>query len=48
MVFVLEHACAGTLRMLHYPPMDAATAKELTTPDKEGRIHWRAGPHTDW
>jgi tRNA(Arg) A34 adenosine deaminase TadA len=37
-----------TLRMLHYPPMDATTAKELTTPDAEGRIHWRAGPHTDW
>jgi len=37
-----------TLRMLHYPPMDADTAKRLTTPDEEGRIHWRAGPHTDW
>ena len=37
-----------TVRMLHYPPMDAATAEQLTTPDEEGRIHWRAGPHTDW
>lgn len=37
-----------TLRMLHYTPMDAETAKQLTTPDEQGRIHWRAGAHTDW
>lgn len=28
--------------------MTAETAKQLTTPDKNGRIHWRAGAHTDW
>ena len=37
-----------TLRMLHYPPMDADTTRELTTPDADGRVFWRAGPHTDW
>lgn len=37
-----------TLRMLHYPPMDAATAKRLATLDEDGKIQWRAGPHTDW
>jgi isopenicillin N synthase-like dioxygenase len=37
-----------TLRMLHYLPMDVDTLRKLTTPDEEGRIHWRAGPHTDW
>lgn len=36
------------MRMLHYTPMDASTAKQLTTPDEQGRIHWRAGAHTDW
>lgn len=34
--------------MLHYMPMSIETAKQLTTPDDEGRIHWRAGAHTDW
>ncbi|CAB9530261.1 UPF0676 protein C1494.01 [Seminavis robusta] len=37
-----------TLRFLHYPPMEPETAKQLTTPDEQGKIHWRAGPHTDW
>jgi isopenicillin N synthase-like dioxygenase/tRNA(Arg) A34 adenosine deaminase TadA len=37
-----------TLRMLHYPPMDVDTLRKLTTPDEQGRISWRAGPHTDW
>jgi isopenicillin N synthase-like dioxygenase len=37
-----------TLRFLHYPPMEPETAQELTTPDSTGKIHWRAGPHTDW
>lgn len=35
-----------TLRLLHYPPMDAETCAKLTTPDEEGRVFWRAGPHT--
>lgn len=34
--------------MLHYMPMSVETCKQLTTPDEEGRIHWRAGAHTDW
>lgn len=25
-----------------------ARAKQLTTPDEKGRIHWRAGAHADW
>ena len=37
-----------TLRMLHYLPMDVDTLRTLTTPDENGRISWRAGPHTDW
>ena len=37
-----------TLRLLHYPPIDKDTLAGLITPDGEGRIHWRAGPHTDW
>jgi isopenicillin N synthase-like dioxygenase/tRNA(Arg) A34 adenosine deaminase TadA len=37
-----------TLRMLHYLPMDVETLRTLTTPDEQGRISWRAGPHTDW
>jgi isopenicillin N synthase-like dioxygenase len=37
-----------TLRLLHYPPMKLDDLRQLTTPDEEGRIHWRAGPHTDW
>lgn len=37
-----------TLRMLHYTPMDIETVRKLTTPDKDGRIFWRAGAHTDW
>ena len=37
-----------TLRMLHYLPMDVDTLRTLTTPDEQGRISWRAGPHTDW
>ena len=37
-----------TLRLLHYPPMDVETLRELKKPDDEGRVHWRAGPHTDW
>ena len=37
-----------TLRLLHYPPMDKDKLIQLTTPDEQGRIHWRAGPHTDW
>ena len=37
-----------TLRMLHYLPMDVDTLQTLTTPDEQGRISWRAGPHTDW
>ena len=38
----------STLRFLHYPPIDVKSLRELMTPDAEGRIHWRAGPHTDW
>jgi hypothetical protein len=26
--------------------MDAETCAKLTTPDEEGRVFWRAGPHT--
>jgi isopenicillin N synthase-like dioxygenase len=38
-----------TLRLLHYPPMDAGTAVKLSAPDEStGRRYWRAGPHTDW
>lgn len=37
-----------TLRLLHYPPIEQETLDSLLTPDAEGRIHWRAGPHTDW
>jgi isopenicillin N synthase-like dioxygenase/tRNA(Arg) A34 adenosine deaminase TadA len=37
-----------TLRLLHYPPMDVETLRDLKKPDDEGRVHWRAGPHTDW
>jgi isopenicillin N synthase-like dioxygenase/tRNA(Arg) A34 adenosine deaminase TadA len=37
-----------TLRLLHYPSMELDTLHELTKPDADGRIHWRAGPHTDW
>eukprot|EP00557_Chaetoceros_sp_GSL56_P013266 CAMPEP_0176477324 /NCGR_PEP_ID=MMETSP0200_2-20121128/558_1 /TAXON_ID=947934 /ORGANISM="Chaetoceros sp., Strain GSL56" /LENGTH=511 /DNA_ID=CAMNT_0017873119 /DNA_START=180 /DNA_END=1712 /DNA_ORIENTATION=+ len=37
-----------TLRLLHYPPMDGQTCAKLTTPDEQGRVFWRAGPHTDW
>lgn len=37
-----------TLRYLHYPPIEAERLQELLKPDAEGRIHWRAGPHTDW
>lgn len=37
-----------TLRLLHYPAMDQETLERLTTPDEEGRVYWRAGPHTDW
>jgi isopenicillin N synthase-like dioxygenase/tRNA(Arg) A34 adenosine deaminase TadA len=37
-----------TLRLLHYPPIDLERLQELTKPDDQGRIHWRAGPHTDW
>lgn len=40
--------CQCTLRMLHYPLMDAKTAQQLSTPDEGGRVVWRAGPHTDW
>ena len=34
-----------TLRLLHYPSMSVDELKKLTQP---GRVHWRAGPHTDW
>mmetsp|Transcript_13934 Transcript_13934/g.30456 ORF Transcript_13934/g.30456 Transcript_13934/m.30456 type:complete len:544 (+) Transcript_13934:160-1791(+) len=37
-----------TLRCLHYPPMTKEELTKLTNPDEDGRIHWRAGPHTDW
>jgi isopenicillin N synthase-like dioxygenase len=37
-----------TLRYLHYPPIAVEQLQELLTPDADGRIHWRAGPHTDW
>ena len=37
-----------TLRLLHYPPMEKEELAKLTTPDVDGKIHWRAGPHTDW
>lgn len=31
-----------TLRLLHYPPIEATALRGL------GNSHWRAGPHTDW
>ncbi|KAJ1631130.1 hypothetical protein T492DRAFT_998274 [Pavlovales sp. CCMP2436] len=31
-----------TLRMLHYPPIDARAPESMATG------YWRAGPHTDW
>jgi isopenicillin N synthase-like dioxygenase len=38
-----------TLRYLHYPPIDDPDRlRQLLAPDADGRIHWRAGPHTDW
>lgn len=37
-----------TLRYLHYPPIEEERLRKLLTPDAGGRIHWRAGPHTDW
>lgn len=40
-----NHDGQCTLRLLHYPPMDETSLKELTKP---GNVHWRAGPHTDW
>ncbi|CAK0831807.1 unnamed protein product [Prorocentrum cordatum] len=36
-----------TLRMLHYFPMELRALEALRA-DGGGRMHWRAGPHTDW
>ena len=43
-----SHDGQCTLRLLHYPPMSQEDLERLSTPDDEGRVHWRAGPHTDW